>query len=291
MDGFESFWRARAAAADKCAAAQTPQLSEVGIETPVAIYREMSYASLDGTTQTARVILPKAAGPHPCILVWHDLDRGTRGWFQLSRYVAAGYAVVHPAYRPWSGDLTAGWREGRQGLEAARLVEDALVAACVARALPGVDADRLMTHGEGFGGLLALAVAAFASGVAKCAVVNAMPSDIEAAWRMGASQMAYQGVWRHFREQDPCAERAGELFSSLAYVDAANFSALLPEPTELLDGVCLMDEVAPAATQQAAFDRAQCKKRIVTYPKFGHERLNDYENRLLSFMHFGEREA
>ncbi|WP_322156029.1 acetylxylan esterase [Paratractidigestivibacter sp.] len=291
MADFESWWRERAKAAEKCAAGQTPCLSDVGVQTPVADYREMRYVSLDGSSQVTRVIVPRAAGPHPCILVWHDLDRGTRGWFQLSRYVAAGYAVVHPAYRSWSGDLTAGWQDGPEGLKVACLVEDTLVACALARGLKGVDGQRLMTHGEGFGSLFALAAAALAEGVVKCAVVNAMPAKIESAWREGAAQMAYQGVWRHFREQDPCAEHAAELFSALAYVDAAEFAALLPASCELLDGVCLMDEVAPPATQRALFDRADCKKQIVTYPKFGHERLNDFENRLLSFMHFGERSA
>ena len=171
---------------------------------------------------------------------------------------------------------------------AAQLIDDALVAASLAGSLPGVDPDRLMTHGEGFGGLFALSVAALVHCVAKCAVVNVMPTDVRGAWEQSASGYAYEGVLRHFREDDPCAERAGEFFSALGCVDAANFSALLPKGCELLDGICLMDAVARPLTQYAAYNRAGCAKRLAVYPKYGHERLNDFENRLLAFMHFGE---
>ena len=49
-----------------------------------------------------------------------------------------------------------------------------------------------------------------------------------------------------------------------------------------------MDAVARPLTQYAAYNRAGCAKRLAAYPKYGHERLNDFENRLLAFMHFGE---
>lgn len=288
-EGFEAYWRARAGRAADVASAQVPAREDVGIETLQAVYRRLAFTATDGAALHARAILPKAPGLHPCILVWHDLDRGARGWFQLSRYVAAGYAVVHPEYRCWSRDLTAGWQEGPDGMAAAQLIDDALVAAGVAAALPEVDPSRLMTHGEGFGGLFALAAAALAGGVGKCAVVNVMPSDVRGAWEQGAAGLAYEGVTRHFREEDPLAEQAAPFFGALGFADAENFSAILPAGCELLDGICLMDEVAVPLTQYAAYNRAACAKRLAVYPKYGHERLNDYENRLLSFMRVEER--
>ena len=42
--------------------------------------------------------------------------------------------------------------------------------------------------------------------------------------------------------------------------------------------------------KRQAYNRAACaKKELATYPKFVHERINDFEDRLLAFMHFGER--
>lgn len=290
-EGFSAYWRGRAAACGQYAAAAVLESVPADVQTGLAEYRRVALAAPDGRVLAARVLLPKSPGPHPCILTWHDADRGARGWFHLSRYLAAGYAVVHPEYRPLPRDLFAGWQKGPAAMPAARLVEDALLAARLAARLPGVDASRLMTHGEGLGALPALAVSALVPGVAKAAVLNAEPAAIRAAWEQGASGPVYEGVGRHFRDEDPAAERAGEYFAAVAWADAANFASLLPAGTELLDGVCLMDGVAPPASQLAVYERATCAKRLVTYPKYAHERLNDFEDRHLSFMHFGERGA
>lgn len=285
-----AFWHERAARAAEVADSGDHTLSEVGIDTPVASYRELGFSSTDGAAVHARVLLPKAEGPHPLILVFHDMDRGARGWFHLTRYVAAGYAVCHLECRPWAKDVTAGWREGADGLVLAQLVDDALVMAGIARALPGVDASRIVTWGEGLGGLLSLACAALVPGVARCAAFNPTPADVRGSWEAGASTLAFAGVTRHFREEDPAGERATEFFSTLGYVDVASFAGLLSEGTELLLGACLMDAAQPPLGVYAVANRAACsKKQLVTYPKFVHERINDFEDRVLSFMHFGER--
>ncbi|MDO4848545.1 MAG: acetylxylan esterase [Coriobacteriia bacterium] len=290
-EGFEAYWRARAEACADLAATAAVDPVPTGIQAETAECLTVGFTAHDGQRLAARVLLPKAPGPRPCILTWHDADRGPRGWFHLARYLAAGCVVVHPEYRPLPRDLFAGWQEGPGAMPAARLVEDALLAAHLAARLPGVDASRLMTHGEGLGALPALAAAALVPGVAKCAVLNAQPAAARIAWEQGVSGPVYGGVTRHFRVDDPCAERADEYFAALGWADAANFAALLPAGTGLLDGVCLMDGVAPPAAQLAAYEGATCAKRLVTYPKYGHERLNDFENRHLSFMHFGERDA
>ncbi len=290
-EGFEAYWRARAEMCSDLAASTAIDPVPAGIQAETAEFLRVGFTSLDGRGLAARVLLPKAPGRHPCILTWHDADRGPRGWFHLSRYLAAGCAVVHPEYRPLPRDLFSGWQEGPAAMPAARLAEDALLSASLAARLPGVDASRLMTHGEGLGAWAALVAAALVPGVVKCAVLNAEPADIRTAWEQGASGPVYEGVARHFRAEDPAAERADEYFAALGWVDAAYFAALLPASAELLDGVCIMDDVAPSASQLAAFGRATCDKRLVTYPKHGHERLNDFENRHLSFMHFGECDA
>lgn len=292
-EGFEAYWRARAeaCAGTFCAPDGAPALADAGFRAPRASYYLATFCAADGTPLRARVAVPKAPGPHPCIVTWHDAGRGPRGWFHLSRYVAAGYAVFHPAYRALPLDLFAGCQEGPGSMAAARLAEDAVSAALAAARVPGVDPGRLLAHGEGLGALPALAAAALAPGVRACAVLNAMPADIRGAWEQGAGGPVFGAVSRHFRERDPAAESADAYFGALAYADAANFAALLPEQARLLDGICLMDEAAPPLTQYAAYNRAPCAKELARYPKYGHERLNDFENRLLSFMHFGERDA
>ena len=56
-DGLASYWSARAG---RALAARPHELAEVGIDTPVAAYRELSFASTDGQGVRARVLLPKA---------------------------------------------------------------------------------------------------------------------------------------------------------------------------------------------------------------------------------------
>lgn len=282
-----AFWSARV---DRALEPRPYELAEVGIDTPVAAYRELSFASTDGQTVRARVLLPKAAGPHPLILVFHDMDRGVRGWHHLTRYLAPGYAVCHLECRPWAKDVTSGWRQGAGSLVLAQLIDDVVAMAGIARTLEGVDASRIMTWGEGLGGLLSMACAALVPGVVKCATFNPTPADFRGSWEAGASDLAFSGVTRHFREEDPAAERLDEFFGTLGYVDAASFAALLPAGAELLCGCGLMDAAQPPLGCYAAYNRAACaKKELATYPKFVHERINDFEDRLLAFMHFGER--
>lgn len=282
-----AFWSARA---ERALASRPCELAEVGIDTPVAAYRELSFASTDGKTVRARVLLPKAAGPRPLILVFHDMDRGVRGWHHLTRYLAPDYAVCHLECRPWAKDVTAGWQDGPDALVLAQLIDDAVAVAGIARTLEGVDASRVMTWGEGLGGLLSMACAALVPGVVKCAAFNLTPADFRGSWEAGASSLAFSGVTRHFREEDPAAERLDEFFSALGYVDAASLATLLHKDTELLLGCGLMDAQQPSLGCYAVFNRTACtKKELVTYPKFVHERINDFEDRLLAFMHFGER--
>lgn len=61
-EGLASYWSARAG---RALTARPHELAEVGIDTPVAAYRELSFASTDEQGVRARVLLPKAQGPHP----------------------------------------------------------------------------------------------------------------------------------------------------------------------------------------------------------------------------------
>ena len=52
----------------------------------------------------------------------------------------------------------------------------------------------------------------------------------------------------------------------------------------VLLGICRMDEVSSPEAQDELASRIADLKRI-DYPKYGHERVNAFENALLSFMH------
>ena len=278
---FGSFWRRRDAAAEACAATSTA--TELPSKNLLAAYSRVCVASTDGRWLTVRVIEPRTSGPHPVVVMFHDLGRGARGWHHMTRFVALGYGVVAVEARAWSTDVTEGWELGPRGLAFTQVIDDALVSAHLALSLPWVDASRVVTWGEGLGGALAIDVAAvLGKRVWRCAAANPMPADFRGAWESGFEKGAYAGLRTHFRDVDPTAARADELFSALAYVDAMFFSPALE--SRLLVGVGLDNDVSAPSSQYAAFNRATCEKALISYPKWGHERINDFEDELLGFL-------
>ncbi|MEG2678374.1 MAG: acetylxylan esterase [Oscillospiraceae bacterium] len=53
----------------------------------------------------------------------------------------------------------------------------------------------------------------------------------------------------------------------------------------LLLGTALMDQIAPPEGQQAVYDSATCPKQHLVYPKYEHERINFFEDKLPKFFH------
>ena len=155
---FGSFWRRRDAAAEACAATSTT--TDLPSKNPLAAYSQVRVASTDVRPLAIRVIEPCTPGPHPVVVMFHDLGRGARGWHHMTRFVALGYGVVALEARAWSTDVTDGWELGPRGLAFTQVIDDALVSAHLALSLPWVDASRVVTWGEGLGGALAIDVAA-----------------------------------------------------------------------------------------------------------------------------------
>ena len=54
--------------------------------------------------------------------------------------------------------------------------------------------------------------------------------------------------------------------------------------SRLLVGVGLDNDVSAPSSQYAAFNRATCERALISYPKWGHERINDFEDELLGFL-------
>ena len=273
-DDLAAFWEPHVAAAE---APREVALRPAVVRTPCAEYLELGCAATDGAPLVARALVPLGAGPHPSALVLHDLGRPQRGWLHLTRFVAAGYAVVAPERRPWSGEAL-----GQATL--AQLVDDALVAACAAATLPRVDGRALVAWGEGLGGGLAVAVSALLPGrVRAAAALNPLPADLRGMWEQGATGPVGEALDRHFRDADPTCARADEWFCALAYADPASLATLLACP--YLQGTCLLDQSAPPVAQCALYNRVPgARKRLVTYPRHAHERVNDFEDRLLEFL-------
>lgn len=291
------FWRDHLGAAAPLAPGEVRR-EPAGFDTPVATYERLTFAAVDGTVLHARYVCPRGAGgadrggagaPRvPTVVMTHDVTCGPRGWHHLTRFAAIGNAVVELERRPWSGDVCAGWEQGPAALQMTRLIEDMARTAQAAASLPRTDVARLSAWGEGLAGALAIDAAAAldacdgAVRLRRVAALNPMPADVRATWEAGGSRLVYAGVRDHFRVEDPTAAQAAALFSALDYVDAANMATLLRG--SLLLGTSLMDDAALPQSQYAVFNRAPGEKRHITYPKWGHERVNDFEDALMAYL-------
>lgn len=291
------FWRCRLGMAAPLAP-DAVRREPAGFDTPVATYERLTFAAADGAELHARYVCPRGAGgadrggagaPRvPTVVMTHDVTCGPRGWHHLTRFAAIGNAVVELERRPWSGDVCAGWERGPAALQMTRLIEDMARTAQAAASLPRTDVARLSAWGEGLAGALAIDAAAAldacdgAVRLRRVAALNPMPADVRATWEAGGSRLVYAGVRDHFRVEDPTAAQAAALFSALDYVDAANMATLLRG--SLLLGTSLMDDAALPQSQYAVFNRAPGEKRHITYPKWGHERVNDFEDALMAYL-------
>lgn len=291
------FWRCRLGMAAPLAP-DAVRREPAGFDTPVATYERLTFAAADGAELHARYVCPRGAGgadrggavaPRvPTVVMTHDVTCGPRGWHHLTRFAAIGHAVVELERGPWSGDVCAGWEQGPAALQMTRLIEDMARTAQAAASLPRTDVARLSAWGEGLAGALAIDAAAALDAcdgtvrLRRVAALNPMPADVRATWEAGGSRLVYAAVRNHFRVEDPTAAQAAALFSALDYVDAANMATLLRG--SLLLGTSLMDDAALPQSQYAVFNRAPGEKRHITYPKWGHERVNDFEDALMAYL-------
>lgn len=189
-----------------------------------SVWEQVSLKGEDGADLNARYVAPKGEGTHPLVLLFHDHGIAPRGWHHITRYAALGYAVLELENRTEN----VGYAQGLADARALHAYAEARFQASIA-----------LLFGEGFGGSLALGLAAEVA-TERVAAINPLvcPELLEAATAIAAPA---------------------------------------------LFAVCRMDEVSDPAEQDELALRIAPIKRI-DYPKFGHERVNAFENALLSFM-------
>ncbi len=227
------------------------QTAPVEFANAYGVYERLTI-TYEGRTVTARVIHPASSWQHPLLLMYHDLNRGVRGWHHMTRFWALGFGTVALEAEPYKGD----WLADPAQAEFRTRYKDALAVAKAALTLPWVDAERVYAFGEGFGGGLALLTACLLPEVKRCAVLNPLPGDFAGAGVAGQDDL-----------------------------DLANFAPLCR--AEVLLGSCLMDTYAPPQGQAAIYNRLGGPKQWKMYPKYVHERVNFFENQMLFFFKNG----
>lgn len=273
----------------RCADLEAPKLlsaEDAPYQTEVAHYQVLTFAGSDGYELKARLISPRRIPHAPCVIDFYDGERGPRGWHHLTRWIALGCCVLQPVYRPWPEDLTAGWEGGSDTLVLNQLVEDGVSAVLLAERLPEVKYNRLLLYGEGFGGGIGLSAASIAemlgTRLKAVSVLNPYPTDADYVWEQDRCEGLYESLTRFFRDQDPRGKQATKLFETLDYADPANLvDNLLTPPVQF--GTSEMDTIALPETQDRLAQVIPHCQRI-TYPKWCHERINDFEDATLEFF-------
>lgn len=295
---FESFWETSVTFAQN---AQVKSVVELPSATQVATFKRITFTSTDQTQLRARVILPAtasaaelttavealpAAEPSattelPAVVLFSDLGRGVRSWLHLLRFSALGMPVVALEARPCEASLKDAWRGALTAEELGRalinpddaasstlkqLIDDALVTTAVASRFFG---RTIVTWGEGLGGSQALFAAALLSKeVSATMALNPLFADNATTLRtvVGCGDTP---------QSDAAIDVVGLL-------DSACAAELVHVPT--LIGTALLDQSAPTEGTFALYNRLPGQKEMRVYSKYGHERINQFENEQINYL-------
>lgn len=294
---FESFWERSVAFAQNV---QVESVIELSSATQTATFKRITFASTDQTQLSARVIFPAGASAAelppaepsasaeltttaklPAVVLFSDLGRGVRSWLHLLRFSALGLPVVALEARPCEASLKDAWRGALTAEELARalinpddaasstlkqLIDDALVTAAVASRFLG---RTTVTWGEGLGGSQALFAAAL------------LPKAVSAAMALNP---LFADNATTLRAHVGCGDtpQSDVAIDTVGLLDSACAAELVRVPA--LIGTALLDQSAPTEGTFALYNRLPGQKEMRVYPKFGHERINQFENEQINYL-------
>ena len=295
---FESFWEPSVAFAQN---AQVESVIELPSATQTATFKRITFISTDQTQLSARVILPAGASVAepsttaealpaaelsattelPAVVLFSDLGRGVRSWLHLLRFSALGLPVVALEARPCEPQLKDAWRGALTAEELARalvnpddaasstlkqLIDDALVAASVASRFLG---RTTVIWGEGLGGSQALFSAAL------------LPKEVSATMALNP---LFADNATTLRAHVGCGDtpQSDAAIDAVGLLDSACAAELVRVPA--LIGTALLDQSAPTEGTFALYNRLKGQKEMRVYPKFGHERINQFENEQINYL-------
>ena len=295
---FESFWGTSVAFAQN---AQVENVFELPSAAQTAVFKRITFTSTDQTQLSARVILPigvSVAGPLaaselsalaeplasaelPAVVLFSDLGRGVRSWLHLLRFSALGMPVVALEARPCEASLKDAWRGALTAEELARalinpdeaasstlkqLIDDALVTTAVASRFLGRTA---ITWGEGLGGSQALFAAAL------------LPKEVSTTMALNP---LFADNATTLRTVVGCGDtpQSDAAIDAVGLLDSACAAELVRVPA--LIGTALLDQSAPTEGTFALYNRLPGQKEMRVYPKFGHERINQFENEQINYL-------
>ena len=276
---FESFWEPSVAFAQN---AHVESAVELPSATQAATFKRITFTSTDQTQLRARVILPaRASAELPAVVLFSDLGRGVRSWLHLLRFSALGMPVVALEARPCEASLKDAWRGALTAEELAhalinpddaasstlkQLIDDALVTTAVASRFLG---RTIVTWGEGLGGSQALFTAAL------------LPKEVSVTMALNP---LFADNATTLRTVVGCGDtpQSDAAIDAVGLLDSACAAELVHVPA--LIGTALLDQSAPTEGTFALYNRLPGQKEMRVYPKYGHERINQFENEQINYL-------
>lgn len=283
---FESFWETSVTFAQN---AQVESVVELPSATQTATFKRITFISTDQTQLSARVILPAGASAAelpattelPAVVLFSDLGRGVRSWLHLLRFSALGLPVVALEARPCEPQLKDAWRGTFTAEELAhalinpddaasstlkQLIDDALVTTAVASRFLG---RTIVTWGEGLGGSQALFTAAL------------LPKEVSVTMALNP---LFADNATTLRTVVGCGDtpQSDTAIDAVGLLDSACAAELVRVPA--LIGTALLDQSAPTEGTFALYNRLPGQKEMRVYPKYGHERINQFENEQINYL-------
>ena len=189
--------------------------------------------------------------------------------------------VVALEARPCEASLKDAWRGALTAEELAgalinpddaasstlkQLIDDALVTAAVASRFLG---RTTVTWGEGLGGSQALFTAAL------------LPKEVSVTMALNP---LFADNATTLRTVVGCGDtpQSDAAIDAVGFLDSACAAELVRVPA--LIGTALLDQSAPTEGTFALYNRLPGQKEMRVYPKYGHERINQFENEQINYL-------
>ncbi len=246
----------------------------------------------------AKYLRPKhIAQPHPALILFHGYTGDSGDWTDKLAYVSLGFSVIAMDARGQGGlsedtggikgtthrgHIIRGLDDDPDNLLFRHIFLDTAQLASIVMDMPEVDPTRVGVSGWSQGGGLTIACAALEPKVKRLAPVYPFLSDYKRVWEMDLASGAYEELRTFFRHHDPEHKREDEIFTRLGYIDIQNLAPRIKGT--VLMGVGLMDQICPASTQFAAYNKITSEKGLVVFPDFGHEGLPRLPDQITQFM-------
>jgi len=269
------------------------------IQAPDAEAFDLFFTGVGGARVYAKYLRPKTrTSPLPAVLQFHGYTGSSGDWSDKLKFVGQGMVVAAMDCRGQGGrsdDNSVVRGNTHHGHFIRGLAEDSpdkllfrqifLDTAQLARvvaALDEVDENRLFCMGGSQGGALSIVCAALEPRIRRCVSEYPFLSDYKRVWEMDLAKDAYAELKNYFRMFDPLHERELETFTKLGYIDIQNLADRIKG--DVLMALTLMDNICPASSQFAVFNKITSPKQAAIYPDHGHEGLPGFSDRAFNFL-------